>query len=215
MRACGELGERNAVNVARPKVPVFGRKLYRLPVHRRLPEILLGPVERKLRGICGITVAEEARHDYALALARWVEDLAERRFAAVVLDYDGTVCTTEDRFELPQQPVADALNAALGRGLRLGFASGRGPSMHKDLRTVLDPEHWPRVELGLYNGGILCCLDENIGDFRNPSPLIGQAAKRLSALPFAHALKLERSLSSRMRHLVVEFSERLPLSWAC
>ncbi len=108
-----------------------------------------------------------------------------------MLDYDGTVCTTEERFEPPQQPVADALNAALARGLRLGFASGRGPSMHKDLRTVLDPEHWPRVELGLYNGGILCRLDENIDDFRTPSPLIGQAAKRLSALPFADALTLE------------------------
>jgi hypothetical protein len=191
MRACGELGKRSAINVARPKVPVFGRKLYRLPVRRRLPEILLGPVERKLRGIGGVTVAEETRHDYALALAHWAENLAERRFAAVVLDYDGTVCTTEERFEPPQQPVADALNAALARGLRLGFASGRGPSMHKDLRKVLDPEHWPRVELGLYNGGILCRLDENIGDFRTPSPLIGQAAKRLSALPFVDALKLE------------------------
>ncbi len=190
MRACGELGMHNSVNVARPKVPVFGRKLYRLPVRRRLPETLVGPVERKLRGIGGLTVKYETGHDYALALSRWMEALAERRFAAIVLDYDGTVCTTNERFDPPQQPIADALNAALARGLRLGFASGRGPSMHKDLRKVLDPEHWPRVELGLYNGGILLRLDQDLADYSQPSSLIAQAAERLNALPFAHALKL-------------------------
>jgi hydroxymethylpyrimidine pyrophosphatase-like HAD family hydrolase len=190
MRACGELGMHNAVNVARPKVPVFGRKLYRLPVRRRLPETLVGPVERKLRGIGGLTVKYETGHDYALALSRWAEALAERRFAAIVLDY-GTVCTTNERFDPPQQPIADALNAVLARGLRLGFASGRGPSMHRDLRKVLDPEHWSRVELGLYNGGVLCRLDENIDKFHNPSALIEQAAQRLRELPFAHALELE------------------------
>jgi hydroxymethylpyrimidine pyrophosphatase-like HAD family hydrolase len=203
MRACGELGERSAVNVARPKVPVFGRKLYRLPVRRRFPEMLLGPVERKLRGIGGVTVAEETRHDYALALARWAENLAERRFAAVVLDYDGTVCTTEERFEPPQQSVADLLNATLARGLRLGFASGRGPSMHSDLRAVLDPQHWSRVELGLYNGGVLCRLDEDLGDLRKPSSLIEQAVQRLRALPFAHALEL----SPRCTQLGVELAD--------
>lgn len=191
MGACGELGAHNSINVARPKVPVFGRKLYRLPVRRCLPDTLLGPVERKLRGIGGVTIAHETSHDYALALTRWADDLVERRFAAIVLDYDGTVCTTEGRFEPPQQPIADALNAALARGLKLGFASGRGPSMHADLRKVLDPEHWSRVELGLYNGGVLCRLDENIGSFHNPSALIEQATQRLRELPFADALKLE------------------------
>lgn len=191
MGACDELGTHNGINVARPKVPVFGRKLYRLPVRRRLPDTLLGPVERKLRGIGGVTIRHETSHDYALALTRWADDLVERRFAAIVLDYDGTVCTTEGRFEPPEQPIADALNAVLARGMKLGFASGRGPSMHTDLRKVLDPEHWSRVELGLYNGGVLCRLDENIGSFHNPSALIEQATQRLRELPFADALKLE------------------------
>lgn len=190
MNACGTLGARSGVDVGRPKVPAFGRRLYHLPVRRRLPDVLAGPVQRKLGGLGG-SVAGNAKRVYVDALERWSRELAERRFAAVVLDYDGTVCATERRFAPPQPDMVAALDSLLGRGLRLGFASGRGPSLQRDLRKVLDREHWPRVELGLYNGGVLCRLDEDLGDLKRPTPIIAAAHARLRDLPFAEALELE------------------------
>jgi hydroxymethylpyrimidine pyrophosphatase-like HAD family hydrolase len=189
MRACGELGKVAGVEVSRPKVPRFGRTLYRLAVRRRLPESLLGPVERKLGGFATAPSAEPIRRSYEEALESWTKELGGRRFGAVALDYDGTVCATGARFEPPVAAMAEALNASLARGLRLGFASGRGPSLHRDLRAVLDPEHWDKVELGLYNGGVLVRLDEELGDLSQPSPLIESASDRLEELAIAEVLE--------------------------
>lgn len=191
MRACGQLGTANRVNVARPQVPEFGRKLYRLAVRKRLPETLLGPVERKLAGIGGSGAEHDAHGDYHRWLAQWSQEISERRFAAVVLDYDGTVCHTEERFDPPAPRVVAALDRLLSRGLRLGFASGRGPSLHSALRACLDPAHWQRVELGLYNGGVLCRLDEQLGDLSEPTGVILDVQERLRALPIAASLRLE------------------------
>ena len=200
MHACGTLGEQHAINVARPKVPVFGRKLYRLPVRRRLPETLLGPVERKLSGIGGLPGEHDTRHQYTRALQEWSTQLVERRFGAVVLDYDGTVCATNERFDPPDAAIIDALERLLTRGLTLGFASGRGPSMHRDLRKSIDPVHWKHIELGLYNGGVRCRLDEELGDLTQPAPVIAAAAERLTELPAASSLEL----AARCAQLTVE-----------
>jgi hypothetical protein len=191
MRACGALGDAREVNVARPKVPAFGRTLYRLPVRRRLPETLVGPVDRKLIGIGGLPGKRDVRRQYTRALNGWIGRLGERRFAAVVLDYDGTVCATNERFDPPTSAVAETLDRVLARGLRLGFASGRGPSMHRELRRIIDPAHWPRVDVGLYNGGVLCRLDDELGRLDQPTPLIKAAMDRVTSLPFAASLTLE------------------------
>jgi hypothetical protein len=203
IRFCGEVGEARGVEVSRPKVPPFGRKLYRLPVRRRLPENLLGPVERKLGGFSGTPSAREIRASYERSLERWTEELGRRRFGAVVLDYDGTACMTGARFEPPSPQIAAALNDTLARGLRLGFASGRGKSLHEHLREVIDRSHWADVELGLYNGGVLIRLDEDLGDLSEPSPLIALATERLRDLPIADVLKF----TPRCSQLSVEMGE--------
>ena len=188
MRACGELGARQHVSLARPEVPVFGRKLYRLPIRRRLPDVLLGPVERKL-GVAGAGFAGDSlRNAYNEAFDSWRRDIATARFGAVVLDYDGTVCTTEGRYDPPPPPMADALGRLLEEGMLLGFASGRGPSLHADLRKVIDQAQWPQVHLGLYNGGHIVGLAEELEDLKTPSALIAEVHERLRELPIAEAL---------------------------
>lgn len=188
MRACGELGARQRVSLARPNVPVFGRRLYRLPIRRRIPNVLLGPIDRKL-GAAGAGVAgDQLRAAYAEALDSWGDDVSRARFGGLILDYDGTVCTTEGRFLPPEAKVAAAMNRLLSDGLLLGFASGRGPSIHADLRKVIDRAHWARVHVGLYNGGHIVSLDEDLEDLKSPSPLIATVHKRLRDLPMAAAL---------------------------
>ena len=105
-----------------------------------------------------------------------------------MLDYDGTVCTTEGRYDPPPPPMADALGRLLEEGMLLGFASGRGPSLHADLRKVIDQAHWPQVHLGLYNGGHIVGLDEELEDLKTPSALIAAVHDRLRELPIAEAL---------------------------
>lgn len=200
MREAGHLGARSGMSMARPAVPVFGRKLYRLPIRRRIPERLLGSVDRKLNA-AGVGLSNaEARESYAMALSDWVEGIATTAFGGVVLDYDGTVCTTEGRFDPPEPPVAAALNTALDAGLMLGFASGRGRSIHDDLRKVIDEAHWDRVWVGLYNGGYLVSLANELEDLSVPEQLIRDAHERIVALPFSSALEL----TARREQLTVE-----------
>lgn len=191
MRACGQLGKSQKVSLSRPKVPVFGRRLYRLPIRRKLPDVLLDSVDRKLATTGAGGAGSDLREIYETAFGSWRKDLTLARFGAIVLDYDGTVCTTEGRFFPPERPVAEALNQLLDGGLILGFASGRGPSLHSDLRRVIDRAFWGRVELGLYNGGYLTSLDKDLEDLRKPSPLIAQVDERLRELPMRSELKLE------------------------
>jgi hypothetical protein len=191
MRSVGELGTRLEVDVAHPRVPSFGRRLYHLPIRRRIGEVHVGPVERKLGGVGAATGSADLRRRYQRALDDWLDDVQSQHFGAIVLDYDGTVCTTQGRFDPPESAVATALNQVLDRGLRVGLASGRGPSLHRALRDVVDRTHWQRVEVGLYNGGVIVRLDEEPGDLRTPSTPISMAVERLAGLPFGDELVLE------------------------
>lgn len=168
MRLAASVGERAGVDVARPAVPAFGRRLYRLPLRRRLPERRAAGVMRKLLA-GGVGVDSAGQATYSVAAASWNEALAEQRFSGVVLDYDGTVCWTQRRWELPDARVRDALRDLLARGLVVGFASGRGRSLHTDLRRWVPAALWPQVVVGLYNGAVQLRLNDELPDLREPS----------------------------------------------
>lgn len=168
MRLAGAVGERAAVDVASPTVPLFGRRLYRLPLRQRVPNQLAGGIERKLLA-SGAGDDAPGRALYSEAAAAWAVEMNRRRVAGLVLDYDGTVCWTRRRWELPNEEVSKALHELLASGLIIGFASGRGRSLHVDLRRWVQKPRWPQVLVGLYNGAVLLRLDETLPDLRNPS----------------------------------------------
>jgi hypothetical protein len=204
MRLCLNLGSAVGLDPAHPKVPVFGRKLYRLPIRTRLPEIKVGAVDRKIRELGGRPPDTFPQHAYEAALEQWVSSASSMRFGGLVLDYDGTVCATDRRFDLPEAGVVDQLNDLLDAGLRIGFASGRGPSLTAALRDVIPEVHWPNIEVGLYNGGVIFPLDEDPGDLKEPSPLISSAAERVLELPFSDSLMI----TPRKAQLTVELEPR-------
>jgi hypothetical protein len=178
MVLAGTTGEREGIDVARPSVPRFGRDLYRLPLKRRIPLSASGSIERKLMAIGN---GERRREECAGAFDEWRQGLEQQRFSAVALDYDGTVCWTTRRFDLPSRAVQGALLAALDQGAALGFASGRGRSLHTDLRRWVPVEHWSRILLGLYNGAVMLGLDDELHDLRQPTAWSSQVVTALKA----------------------------------
>lgn len=200
MYACGSLGTANHVNVGRPRVPAYGRKLYRLPMRRKLPENLVGPIERKLRGVGGIPTSTNIRSNYQAALNQWIEEVGQQRFGALALDYDGTVCSTYRRFDPPSDSLVQAIVKLLEQGMIIGFASGRGQSLPGDLRKVIPKDFWDQVEIGMYNGGVLSRLSDDLEDLRTPSSLIRSVEERLNDLPIVENL----CLTPRRDQLTVE-----------
>ena len=96
------------------------------------------------------------------ALGDFRERLSDTRFEAAVLDYDGTIVDTRDRFV----PACDEMIAELVRlldaGVLIGIATGRGGSVQRDLRSKLPENLWRRVLVGYYNGAEIDYLDVDV-----------------------------------------------------
>lgn len=191
MRYTALVASEAGVNVSRPGAPTFGRRLYHLGLRRLLPKVNDGPVDRKLLALVAASSTGEARHRYEQAHADWLKAMSTAEFGGVVLDYDGTVCATRNRTKPPDPAIQAEILRLLGAGVRLGFASGRGGSLHRQLRAWIPKRHWKSVRVGLYNGGSTIDLGESLPDLSTPSNLMLEVVERLVTLPIADALTVE------------------------
>lgn len=191
MHAVGQIAGELEVDAARPRVPQFGRRLYHLPIRNLLRTEPEGPVALKLRALGGRQIGSKLPKAYERAFSKWSKDLAQVSFGGIVLDYDGTVCLTNRRFDLPMDEMRQNLTRLLDAGLAIGFASGRGKSLHEDLRKWVPEKHWEGVTLGLYNGSVRLLLSEALPDLHQPSQLMKAVCERLDASPFSSLVKLE------------------------
>jgi hypothetical protein len=206
MKAVAATAEGTDLEPSRPSVPAFGRRLYHLSSRRYLLEPA-NAVERKLLAARAQATGRLQRK-YERSLNEWLLNVRAARFGGVVLDYDGTVCTTADRFELPEEPVREALLSLLRHGAILGFASGRGGSLHRDLREWVPRQHWGQIEIGLYNGGLALGLGDELAASDQRSPTLREVARRLRSIPIAGLLRLEE----REHQLGIEALEDTGLS---
>jgi hypothetical protein len=159
MKLAASQAESLNIDAAHPGVPGFGRRLYHLSVRRYINVERHGPIERKLCA-AGFPVDCQQRSIYAEGFREWQDLMGSAQFGGLVLDYDGTVNRTEERFDVPSRNVQTQIFAALEMGLIIGFASGRGRSLYRDLRDWIPRRWWDRICLGLYNGGALLTLSD-------------------------------------------------------
>ncbi len=76
-----------------------------------------------------------------------------QKFRAVVFDYDGTLCSSNATDTPPPEPVCAHITRLAEAGVMIGIASGRGGSIAESFEVLFDKSLWPRIRLGLYNGG--------------------------------------------------------------
>lgn len=161
-------GVARGIDPGRPGVPDFGRKLYNLPLPTQKPRRLAGLSPRDAAAIsrkAGVPAPVLERRG---ELDRWRKALTEfrarlwdARFRGLILDYDGTVVETRDRFEPPAAAMTGALIRLLESDVRVGIATGRGVSVRRDLQAVLPRALWNRVLVGYYNGADIALLDDD------------------------------------------------------
>jgi hypothetical protein len=185
MHVTGATGRVRSVDPGRPGVATFGRRLYHLPVSRLLELPGPDPVQRKLSVSGG-----QQRRVLVDALAGWHAQMAATPLRGVVLDYDGTCCPTWERFDPPPASVQGAICTLLDAGLRIGFATGRGKSLHEATRTWIPESHWQDIHVGLYNGSCLLTLADDPPSAAPPVWPLTEAADRLEAADIG--LQVER-----------------------
>ena len=123
MHMVGATGAARGVDPAKPGVPKFGRDLYRLSAGKLVQLSRLDAVDRKVSA-AGLqrSHSDETRR----RLQEWLTAIKDVPIAALVLDYDGTCCATDRRFEGIDPDVGAKLRELVEQGLPIAFASGRG-----------------------------------------------------------------------------------------
>lgn len=164
MRLIGKLAERVGRDVGRPNVPEFGRDLYyvKLEDHIQRPAESTGHGANSKYEVLGARWPSKPRYGYmGRALEAYKNDLAKQQFRAIVFDYDGTLCTSQSADGPPPEPIQDELTRLISGGIVVAIASGRGGSVPENLQKALPQSMWNRVQLGLYNGGLITEVGRN------------------------------------------------------
>lgn len=137
-----------------PKVPNFARRIHALDT-----SILISrPASTAVNPKIAVLESFMSRESAVRAGAGYLAQFRKPRFAALVLDFDGTMCETAKREYGLDPRLTPIVIRLLQHGITIAFASGRGNSLHEDLRAKLPLDVWPRCLLGCYSGSLVTPL---------------------------------------------------------
>jgi fructoselysine-6-P-deglycase FrlB-like protein len=156
------IGEVLGIDPGKPGIGEFGRAIYDDRSLEKLANGLPARVRHKRAAIAKADAPHPEKPSIASIGRERLRTLEKADVGGAVFDYDGTIVTTEGRFEVPNQPVVDELIRLHRAGVKLGIATGRGGSAGEDLRKVLPVDILPSIVIGYYNGGYLRTADVNI-----------------------------------------------------
>lgn len=154
------IGKLQKIDPGRPGVPAFGSKLYNLQYTNmfRDEEVKLTVMERLaiLRKTGARSLADLNKEDivkWLKSYKKFLNRITSSKFGALVFDYDGTLCSHDDRFkkELIKE-VNYAVIMALKKGFVVGIVTGRGKSVREVFQNSIDKKYWKNVIVGYYNG---------------------------------------------------------------
>ena len=177
------MGAAVGVDPGRPGIGEFGRELYADGSLLELARALTPCIRQKRDAVAERGDPARSGDDLVAADAARVASLAEAPIGAIVLDYDGTVVATDERFSPPRREVIDELVRLHAAGVTVAIATGRGGSAGEVLRTVLPKEMHADVIMGYYNGAHIASLSVDIA---LAPPLPDPAVRRVADLVAAH-----------------------------
>lgn len=192
------LGNLQAVDPGKPGVGEFGKRIYEGTALESLAGTLNESVRHKLTAARKYGPSDISLGEMSRGHSNLVSRLSHTVFEAVLLDYDGTLVTTEGRYSPPSNEVVEQLSRVLEGGVMIGIATGRGGSVGADLRGVLPSALHDRVMVGYYNGGHIRPLSVDIeGDPPPHSSVIDD---------LVHWLDQTDDLPANARHSNVQIS---------
>lgn len=167
------IGKVKNIDPGRPGVPDYGSKLYNLrykslvKTYNRFPKKNHLAISRKVD--CIELLNQEDLEIWNLAAEKFLNSLSSTRFGGIVFDYDGTLCSTEDRYTGMSPEVTRAMIEILEKGFIIGIATGRGKSVREDFQKQIPSKYWGQVIIAYYNGSDIGMLsDSTLPDTKTP-----------------------------------------------
>lgn len=187
------MGDALSIDPARPGVSDFGRALFESSALSDAVARLSAPLRAKRLAVHRYD-AENAARDLAQAHSQVRAHWAAAKVRGLVLDYDGTLVTTENREALLGAELSALLQDRIAEGLRVAIATGRGGSAGERLREALPPNVHGDILIGYYNGALVRPLDVDIREeARTPAPAIAKALAWLGETGTVPAASIKNS----------------------
>lgn len=189
LHVVGEAGEARGIDPGRPRIPLFGRKIYHLQAFSNSRRRLLSP---EMRPIARKAAMDPSRLTEGTVLKAWrkafgdfVAKLVNASFGSILFDYDGTLCERSERFTRPGDEITLALKRILAAKIPVGIATGRGKSVKEALRKVISKAKWDLVLVGYYNCTEMARLSDDACPNACGAPVgsLGEFANKLSLHP--------------------------------
>lgn len=177
------MGTAVGVDPGKPGIGEFGRELYADGSLLELARALTPCIRQKRDAVAGRGDPARSGDDLVAADAARLAVLATSQVGAVVLDYDGTIVATDERFSPPRREVVEELVRLHAAGVTVAVATGRGGSAGEVLRTALPPDMHPGVIMGYYNGAHIAPLSV---DITSAPPAPDEAVSRVAAVVATH-----------------------------
>ena len=156
------LGDAVGIDPGNPGRGEFAKAIYGDASLDRLSIELSGAARHKLTAREAHDPLDDEGACVCLTARDRIQLLSGARFRGIVLDYDGTIVTTQARLEKPDPRLIEELVRLVDSGMILGIATGRGGSVGDMLRVALPERVHALVTVGYYNGGHIRTLDVNI-----------------------------------------------------
>jgi HAD superfamily hydrolase (TIGR01484 family) len=158
------------IDPGRPGVPEFGSKLYHLKYssfYKHISNSKLSSEEENaiLKKTSKTSIDQLKKNELVFwrnSYSTFLSRLSKTGFSSIVFDYDGTLCSSEERYAgCLSKDLTIELVRLLESGIIIGIATGRGQSVRKDLHNSEIPkEYWKNIIVGYYNGADIGSLDD-------------------------------------------------------
>jgi len=156
------MGRSVKIDPAKPGMGPFGPEMYENGALGVLHSSMPSSIRHKRAAILKQDDPTPLTNSLLEIEAERLSCLANAKFGGIVLDYDGTIVRTDDRYSIPSEDIATEFERLHGIGLQIGIATGRGGSAGKDLRAILPETLHSSITMGYYNGGYIQPLDVDI-----------------------------------------------------
>ncbi|NAS30391.1 HAD hydrolase family protein [Flavobacteriaceae bacterium R38] len=196
-----ELGKKKGIDPGKPGVPSYGSKLYNLPYSSLLPkerEIKISiraktAIKRKLNIYDLSLIDENELKMWVRAYNSFINNLKKASFGLIMFDYDGTLCSSSERYSVPSLSITQKLNEIIKNGFYIGIATGRGKSAREALQKILPKKFWKKVIIGYYNGSDCGTLEDNELPNKNRavSPSLEKLESELKRVTQVYGSKIE------------------------
>ena len=160
------IGKVKGIDPGKPGVPGYGSKLYNLKYSKFYKDKntfsvkVQNAIMRKQVNNAFLN-DEHALSFWKEAYKNYTDKLNKTHFRGIFLDYDGTLCSSEERFTPPRAEIIEKLNYFLSNNIAIGIVTGRGKSVRVELQKFIDKRYWDKVIIGYYNGAQISLLGDN------------------------------------------------------